>query len=1204
MHNNTTRKTDARMLLILVIVGLFSLAGAVSAATLTIGNAQVNSIGNTATVDLILDSAPTGLGGYSVNVTMADPTKATITAVSYPSWAGTFIETSPLPCSTDCKVKALDMGEQVQSGATGVTLATLTIQGLASGTTAVTVSNINMMSDDADDDLSPVLVPGTFAVIIPPTATFTADVTSGTAPLTVTFTDTSANYPTSWAWDFGDGATSTGQNPTHVYTVAGTYTAKLTVTNTAGTSDATQVIIVTEPVPAPVADFTSDVQTGTVPLSVQFSDISSNNPTSWAWDFGDEAFMGSWKELTASAGWSARRYHSSVVLPDGSIVVMGGLGTSYKNDVWRSTDKGATWTQMTASAGWSARYGQSSVALPDGSIVVMGGYTGSYKNDVWRSTDNGATWTQMTAGAGWSARSSHRSVALPDGSIVLMGGERGSNLHDVWRSTDNGATWTQMTAGAGWSARYGHSSVVLPDGSIVVMGGDDGSEKNDVWRSTDNGATWMQVTAGAGWAGRHGHTSVALPDGSIVLMGGYAGSNTNEVWQSTDMGATWTPLANAGWSVRGGHASEILPDGSIVVLGGSSASLKNDVWRVPTTGSSAQNPSHTYTTAGTYTVKLIATNSGGSDDETKTAYIIVSAPAAPVAAFTSDVQSGTVPLTVTFTDKSTGYAITAWAWDFGDGDSTNATKQNPVHTYATAGTYAVKLTATNAGGIDDETKTAYITISAPAAPVAAFTSDVQSGTVPLTVTFTDKSTGYAITAWAWDFGDGSTSTGQNPIHAYTAVGTYTVKLTVTNAGGSDDEEKTTYITITAAPIAPVAAFTSDVQSGTVPLTVQFTDTSSNTPTLWTWDFGDATFTGIWTQMTAGAGWSARRYQSSAVLPDGSIVVMGGLPYKKDVWRSTDKGATWTQMTANAGWSARYGQSSVALPDGSIVVMGGYAGSYKNDVWRSTDNGATWTQMTASAGWSARSSHRSVVLPDGSIVLMGGERGPNLNDVWRSTDKGATWTQMTAGAGWSARYCHSSVALPDGSIVVMGGDDGSEKNDVWRSTDNGATWTQMTAGAGWAGRHGHSSEVLPDGSIVLMGGYAGSNTNEVWQSTDMGATWTQLANAEWSARGGHTSVALPDGSIVVMGGSSASLMNDVWRTTSGSSAQNPSHTFTAPGTYTVKLIVTNTAGSSEAMQIITVREEGPVTAPEFPTMAFPVIMIGAIAFIAMVARKNE
>ena len=158
-----------------------------------------------------------------------------------------------------------------------------------------------------------------------------------------------------------------------------------------------------------------------------------------------------------------------------------------------------TWTQMTATAGWTPRSIHTSVALPDGSIVLMGGYDGvhDYFNDVWRSTDQGATWMQMTGSAEWSARSAHSSVVLPDGSIVLMGGSDSTNhFNDVWRSTDQGASWTQMTATAEWAARDYLTSVALSDGSIVLMGGYDGTTRfNDVWRSTDQGATWQQLTA-------------------------------------------------------------------------------------------------------------------------------------------------------------------------------------------------------------------------------------------------------------------------------------------------------------------------------------------------------------------------------------------------------------------------------------------------------------------------------------------------------------------------------------------------------------------------------------------------------------------------------------------------------------------------------------------------------------------------------------
>ena len=71
--------------------------------------------------------------------------------------------------------------------------------------------------------------------VVKPVANFTASSTSGKAPLTVTFTDTSKNAPTSWKWVFGDGKISTEQNPVHKYTKAGTYKVKLTVSNAAGT---------------------------------------------------------------------------------------------------------------------------------------------------------------------------------------------------------------------------------------------------------------------------------------------------------------------------------------------------------------------------------------------------------------------------------------------------------------------------------------------------------------------------------------------------------------------------------------------------------------------------------------------------------------------------------------------------------------------------------------------------------------------------------------------------------------------------------------------------------------------------------------------------------------------------------------------------------------------------------------------------------
>jgi PKD repeat protein len=467
---------------------------------------------------------------------------------------------------------------------------------------------------------------------------------------------------------------------------------------------------------APTANFTMTVTGGPPPLTVQFLDTSTGFPTGFAWYFGDEPYTASWTQTVSSAGWSARYTHSSVVLPDGSIVLMGGYDGVLKNDVWRSTDQGATWTRMTANATWSARQAPASVVLLDGSIVLMGGYDGAWKNDVWRSTDKGATWTRLTADADWPGRAYHTCAAMPDGDIVLMGGYNGSNLNDfVWRSTDGGATWTQVNVSAGPSARRGHTSVVLPDGSIVLMGGYDGAWKNDVWRSTDQGATWTRMTASAGWSGRMNHNSVAMPDGSTVLTGGNAGTTWyNDVWRSIDCGATWTKLANGGWSARNGHSGVGMPDGGIVLMGGYGGSVKNDVWRLPTAGSTERNPSHTYTVPGTYDVSLTASNAGGSDTAAIPDCIAVDY-SLPVANFTATPRSGTAPLLVQFADTSTGDPRN-WSWKFGDGATSTA--QSPTHSYTAAGNYTVNLTVTNARGSDSEVRTDYITVTGAATPTS------------------------------------------------------------------------------------------------------------------------------------------------------------------------------------------------------------------------------------------------------------------------------------------------------------------------------------------------------------------------------------------------------------------------------------------------------------------------------------------------------
>jgi len=129
-----------------------------------------------------------------------------------------------------------------------------------------------------------------------------------------------------------------------------------------------------------------------------------------------------------------------------------------------------------------------------------------------------------------------------------------------------------------------------------------------------------------------------------------------------------------------------------------------------------QSCSYTYPNSGTYTVKLVVSGDGGFDNMTRTGYINVTpSDVLPVANFTGTPTNGTAPLTVRFTDSSIN--ATSWSWNFGDGNTTNSTIQNPVHTYLTAGTYTVSLDATNSGGSNTAIKSNYINLTLPVIPL-------------------------------------------------------------------------------------------------------------------------------------------------------------------------------------------------------------------------------------------------------------------------------------------------------------------------------------------------------------------------------------------------------------------------------------------------------------------------------------------------------
>lgn len=247
----------------------------------------------------------------------------------------------------------------------------------------------------------------------------------------------------------------------------------------------------------------------------------------------------------------------------------------------------------------------------------------------------------------------------------------------------------------------------------------------------------------------------------------------------------------------------------------------------------SQNPTHTYTLAGTYTITLVVTDQNAlADPEVKVNYIVVNP--LPNVGFQTAGNGCTVPFDVTFTNTSDMGAQYTYAWDFGN-TQTSTQANPPLQTYSVPGTYTVSLTVTNTvtGCVDTYSEDFNIS------DFSAGISGPQTACVMSPADFLDMSTISADT-WLWDFGDGNTSTQQNPSNTYVAPGTYTVSLFSENSvSGCSD---TTSTTITVLDL-PTPSFFADDSLGCAPLDVNFTNTTVE-PGTFEWNFGNGnTFSG-------------------------------------------------------------------------------------------------------------------------------------------------------------------------------------------------------------------------------------------------------------------------------------------------------------------------------------------------------------------------
>jgi len=414
------------------------------------------------------------------------------------------------------------------------------------------------------------------------------------------------------------------------------------------------------------------------------------------------------------------------------------------------------------------------------------------------------------------------------------------------------------------------------------------------------------------------------------------------------------------------------------------------------TTSTERNPRHTYLATGLKSVTLTVRGQAGSAQRIQANIIKVDPPAVPLASFTGTPTFGMGPLDVQFADASTGLA-TSWAWSFGDGAT--STERNPLHQYAQAGRHTVALTVGNVSGSNTLTRSEYVVVTDVPPPTADFSCDALAGMSPVVAQFGDSCSG-DVTAWAWSFGDGATSTERNPSHTYLLPGVYTVALTAIGPGGTDTETKPGLVTVQSPP-APLAAFTLDTTSGIDPLPVSFGDLSTGVITSWSWSFGDGSLAsvanpshtyiapGVYTVAltVTGPGGSSQALQTDLVTV---LTVVRGLadPSFEQQTPASLPGGAWTVL---AGAEHRVEPATAAILDGALPSDGAQwlrlsSAGTSFGVPPATPNGPT-TPAAGGAGLEQRfylADPLSVLELD-AVFVRGGAAADALDDDWMSVD---------------------------------------------------------------------------------------------------------------------------------------------------------------------------------------------------------------------------
>ncbi len=647
-------------------------------------------------------------------------------------------------------------------------------------------------------------------------ANFTASPTSGCSPLGVSFSDQSTGNPFSWNWDFGNGQLSNSKNPSVTYSQPGTYTVHLVVKNSSGVDEEIKTNYITV-FPSPSASFTSNLTTACVPATIQFTDQSTTPPgagsiISWSWDFGDGSnsnqqnpshtytntgFYTVSLQITSSTGCkssaSIGRYIRIVngINADFSFSQPGTCQPPFIINFQDQSNGPGILSYL-----WNFGNGGPNSALqnPGSSYNAAGTYP--VQLTVQSNLGCNGTITKNIVVAGKKTDFSFPSSICIGQTVSFQNNSSPAPISSFWsfgdgtNSSQINPTKTFLSGGA-FQVKlindYGNCSDSITKNVTIItqpsvdFSANDSTSCNPPFtvKFTDKSpaaSTWLWSFGDGGTSNQQNPTHIYTNSGffdvtlAITLPGGC--SNTITKTQYIKIKSTTVNILNT-------PAGGCIPfTYSPVPQTQSVDSIVSYVWDLGEAGAvyNTQFPTHTYNSAGNYTIKLTITTQTGCI-ETITIPNGVMTGTKPTANFSFTPNNICASSPVQFTDLSvtTPGAMVQWNWDFGD--SVTSTTQNPIHIYKDTGSLIIQLIVSNNGCRD--TSSQLINVFPP---VANFGYTVNCNN-RLDVTFIDSSltnSAYGAITYQWDFGDGATSTFQAPTHSYASLGTYTATLNVTN----------------------------------------------------------------------------------------------------------------------------------------------------------------------------------------------------------------------------------------------------------------------------------------------------------------------------------------------------------------------------------------------------------------------------------------